>query len=178
MTASCAEFDPTRLQTASIKFNHYSANYRANGCDKSRPFPDRTHEVRQYLRSRSIYFFENGTSGKIGGSITSSDSSASSFGFTSCPPGLTRRTITKMTASGRHREKPTLAVVSHRSLSVTSVLLNPNRFNALAIVLRIEDFLQIGQEQRTVEHLQFVNNRGAPSLRASAFADVDGEAAV
>jgi hypothetical protein len=35
-----------------------------------------------------------GTSGKIGGSITSSDSSISSLEFTDCPPGLIRRAVT------------------------------------------------------------------------------------
>jgi hypothetical protein len=36
----------------------------------------------------------NGTSGRIGGSITSSDSSISSFEFTGCPPGLIKRAVT------------------------------------------------------------------------------------
>jgi hypothetical protein len=43
------------------------------------------------------YFLYNGTSGRIGGSITSSDSSTSSVEFTGWPPGFTRRAVTKMT---------------------------------------------------------------------------------
>jgi hypothetical protein len=50
-------------------------------------FTDRELDEQEKNRDDLPYFLEKGISGRIGGSITSSDSSVSSFEFASCPFG-------------------------------------------------------------------------------------------